>query len=49
MDSRREDLMKKILCVDGEPAPLRVYKDQLSEKGYKVLLAQGGSFFFDRV
>jgi CheY-like chemotaxis protein len=48
MDSRREGLIKKILCVDDEPAPLRVYKDQLSEEGYKVLLSQGGSFFFDR-
>ena len=34
--------MNKILCVDDEPALLRVYKDELSEEGYEVILAQDG-------
>ncbi len=42
MDSRIEGLMNKILCVDDEPALLRVYKEELSEEGYEVILAQDG-------
>jgi DNA-binding response OmpR family regulator len=32
----------KILCVDDEPALLRAYKDELSEEGFEVILAQDG-------
>jgi DNA-binding response OmpR family regulator len=32
----------KILCVDDEPALLRIYRDELSEEGYEVILARDG-------
>jgi DNA-binding response OmpR family regulator len=28
----------KILCVDDEPALLRIYRDELSEEGYEVVV-----------
>ncbi len=34
--------MKKILCVDDDPSLLRLYQDELSEEGYKVILAKDG-------
>ncbi len=34
--------MAKILCVDDEPALLRIYRDELSEEGYEVILARDG-------
>jgi DNA-binding NtrC family response regulator len=34
--------MYRILCVDDERALLRVYKDELSEEGYEILLARDG-------
>ena len=34
--------MNRVLCVDDEPALLRVYKDELSEEGYEVILARDG-------
>ena len=34
--------MAKILCVDDEPALLRIYWDELSEEGYEVILARDG-------
>jgi two-component system response regulator (stage 0 sporulation protein F) len=32
----------KILCVDDEPALLRMYRDELSEEGYEVVVARDG-------
>jgi two-component system, response regulator, stage 0 sporulation protein F len=32
----------KILCVDDEPALLRIYRDELSEEGHEVILARDG-------
>ncbi|MDP3040744.1 MAG: response regulator [Deltaproteobacteria bacterium] len=34
--------MEKILCVDDDPSLLRLYQDELSEEGYKVILAKDG-------
>ncbi len=34
--------MKKILCVDDDPNILELYKDELSEEGYHVILARNG-------
>ncbi len=34
--------MAKILCVDDEPALLRVYREVLSEEGYEVIVARDG-------
>jgi DNA-binding response OmpR family regulator len=34
--------MKKVLCVDDEPSLLQLYKDELSEEGYEVILAKSG-------
>lgn len=34
--------MAKILCVDDEPALLRVYRDELSEEGHEIILARDG-------
>jgi len=34
--------MKKILCVDDDPSLLYLYQEELSEEGYKVILAQDG-------
>ena len=34
--------MAKILCVDDEPALLRVYREELSEEGYEVIMARDG-------
>ncbi len=34
--------MKKILCVDDDPSLLRLYHDELTEEGYKVILAKDG-------
>ena len=34
--------MAKILCVDDEPALLRIYRDELSEEGHEVILARDG-------
>ncbi len=34
--------MKKILCVDDDPNMLELYKDELSEEGYRVVLAGNG-------
>ena len=34
--------MKKILCVDDDPSLLYLYHEELSEEGYKVILAQDG-------
>ena len=35
-------IMKKILCVDDDPNILELYKDELSEDGYHVILARNG-------
>ena len=32
--------MEKILCVDDDLSLLQLYKDELSEEGYKVILAK---------
>ncbi len=34
--------MKKILCVDDDPNMLELYKDELSEEGYRVVQAGNG-------
>ena len=34
--------MKKVLCVDDDPNILELYKDELSEEGYHVILASNG-------
>lgn len=34
--------MEKVLCVDDDPSLLRLYQDELSEEGYKVILAKDG-------
>ena len=34
--------MKMILCVDDDPNILELYKDELSEEGYHVILARNG-------
>jgi len=34
--------MKKILCVDDDLGLLRLYQEELSEEGYKVILAKDG-------
>ena len=34
--------MKKILCVDDDPSLLCLYQAELSEEGYKVILARDG-------
>lgn len=34
--------MEKILCVDDDLSLLRLYEDELSEEGYKVILAKDG-------
>lgn len=34
--------MEKILCVDDDLSLLRLYQEELSEEGYKVILARDG-------
>ena len=34
--------MTKILCVDDDLNLLRLYRDELAEEGYKVILAKNG-------
>ncbi len=34
--------MEKILCVDDDLSLLRLYQEELSEEGYKVILAKDG-------
>jgi len=34
--------METILCVDDDPNILELYKDELSEEGYHVILARNG-------
>jgi len=34
--------MEKVLCVDDDLSLLRLYQDELSEEGYKVILAKNG-------
>jgi len=34
--------MEKVLCVDDDPSLLRLYQIELSEEGYKVILAKDG-------
>ena len=34
--------MEKVLCVDDDRSLLRLYQDELSEEGYKVILAKDG-------
>ncbi len=34
--------MEKVLCVDDDMSLLRLYHDELSEDGYKVILAKDG-------
>jgi DNA-binding response OmpR family regulator len=34
--------MDKVLCVDDDLSLLRLYQDELSEEGYKVILAKDG-------
>ncbi len=34
--------MEKVLCVDDDLSLLRLYQDELTEEGYKVILAKDG-------
>jgi CheY-like chemotaxis protein len=34
--------MEKVLCVDDDPNLLKLYQLELSEEGYKVILAKNG-------
>ena len=34
--------MEMVLCVDDDESLLRLYQDELSEEGYKVILAKDG-------
>ncbi len=34
--------MEKILCVDDDDSLLRLYQEELSDEGYKVILAKDG-------
>ena len=34
--------MEKVLCVDDDRSLLRLYQDELTEEGYKVILARDG-------
>ncbi len=34
--------MEKVLCVDDDLSLLRLYQDELSEEGYRVILAKDG-------
>ncbi len=34
--------MEKVLCVDDDSSLLCLYQEELSEEGYKVLLAKDG-------
>jgi DNA-binding response OmpR family regulator len=34
--------MEKVLCVDDDDSLLRLYQEELSEEGYKVILAKDG-------
>lgn len=38
----KEQTMEKVLCVDDDPSLLNLYAIELSEEGYKVILAQDG-------
>ena len=38
----KEQTMKKVLCVDDDPSLLNLYEIELSEEGYKVILARDG-------
>ena len=40
--SERSTPMETILCVDDDPNILELYKDELSEEGYHVILARNG-------
>jgi len=34
--------MEKVLCVDDDPSLLHLYQEDLTEEGYKVILARDG-------
>src|SRR4030042_2346166 len=34
--------MEKVLCVDDDPSLLHLYQEELTEEGYKVILARDG-------
>lgn len=38
----KKQTMEKVLCVDDDPSLLNLYAIELSEEGYKVILAQDG-------
>ena len=40
--SERSTPMETILCVDDDPNILELYKEELSEEGYRVILARNG-------
>jgi len=40
--------MKKILCVDDDLSLLYLFKEELSEEGYKVILAKDGKQAMDK-
>ncbi len=34
--------MEKVLCIDDDPSLLRLYQEELTEEGYKVVVAKDG-------
>jgi DNA-binding response OmpR family regulator len=42
MRKRKEGAMEKILCVDDDPIVLQLYYEELTDEGYKVILATDG-------
>ncbi len=38
----QEEAMEKILCVDDDPTILLLYKEEFSQEGYEVILANSG-------
>jgi CheY-like chemotaxis protein len=39
---RKEPAVEKVLCVDDDLSLLRLYQEELTEEGYKVILAKDG-------
>jgi CheY-like chemotaxis protein len=42
LKGRKKGVMEKVLCVDDDRTLLLLYRDELSEEGYKVILAKNG-------
>ena len=42
LKGRKKGAMERVLCVEDDPTLLLLYRDELSEEGYKVILAKNG-------